>query len=120
MKKRAPVLLVDDDDVLRTAVARLLRHTGLEVVEAHDGGEALALLGAEGLRPGVIVTDLQMPRVGGAALVQAVRSAPALDGVPIVLVSGGEMRDVGADRYLAKPYSPTDLLDTMDALARAG
>jgi CheY-like chemotaxis protein len=65
------VMLVDDADVERAAVRRLLEREGYDVVEAADGLDALAVL--EGSRPALILLDLSMPDLDGLALLQFLR-----------------------------------------------
>ncbi len=105
------VLLVDDDNLVRSTVARSLGQLGCCVREANDGAAALDVLAREPID--LIVTDLEMPRMDGEALVAAVRARQTA--LPIVVVSGnghsaegpsfaGAMR-AGASLCLKKPFS---------------
>ena len=62
-----PILVVDDEELLRSAMRRLLEHLGHVIVEAADGREALALLQDEPL-PALMILDLRMPGMSGEAL----------------------------------------------------
>jgi two-component system chemotaxis sensor kinase CheA len=84
-------LVADDSPLARDAIAQALRAHGLQVIMAGDGEEALALLGTQ-MRVDIVVTDIDMPRLDGLALVRALRSRAASKDVPVVAISmrGGE------------------------------
>jgi chemotaxis protein histidine kinase CheA len=91
---RAPgrvALVADDSPVVRDVIAQALRAHGLQVVVAGDGEEALALLEVQA-RVDVVVTDIEMPRLDGLALVRALRGRQRSRDVPVVAISmrGGE------------------------------
>lgn len=108
-----PVLVVDDDPEVRDVVSRLLRRIGCEVELAGDGVEALAALSRGGFR--LLVTDMVMPRMGGAELA---RRARGLDpAIAVVYISGYTEDEValrGGERpgecFLAKPFTTEELL----------
>ncbi len=101
------VLVVEDDDDVRGALAAYLEGEGHRVVEAADGGEALAQLRASGA-PCVILLDLFMPRVNGWQFrAEQVRDA-ALARIPVVVISADpavakNAAELGVDGHLAKP-----------------
>ena len=103
------VLIADDDTVVRDVVRRYLERDGLDVSVAHDGNEALRLLGSE--RIDVAVLDVMMPGPDGLTLCRTLRSRAAT-GPVILLTALGEEDDriagleAGADDYLTKPFSP--------------
>lgn len=110
---RPVVLVVDDSLDIRAFVARVLGD-GVAVVEAEDGVAALAV--ARDLVPDLVVSDLMMPRLDGLGLVEALRRDPALDHIPVVMLTakaGDESRldglRAGVDDYLAKPFQPNEL-----------
>jgi chemotaxis protein histidine kinase CheA/CheY-like chemotaxis protein len=84
-------LVADDSPVVRDIIAQALRSYGLHVLVANDGEEALAMFGAHA-RVDIVVTDIDMPRLGGIELVRALRSGAASKDVPVVAISmrGGE------------------------------
>ncbi|MBW2509067.1 MAG: response regulator [Deltaproteobacteria bacterium] len=82
------VLVADDVPQSRWSYVGLLRGAGARVTEARDGFEALALARAD--RPDLILADMAMPRLDGLGLCAALREEPALEGVPVVLLSDGE------------------------------
>jgi len=112
-------LVVDDSRAMRMILARVLRQSGFEVVEAGDGREALAVL-AEGELPDVALVDWNMPVMNGLELVQALRADPAYQGVHVVMVTteseaGQVVRaiEAGAEEYLFKPFTPEAVLEKL-------
>ena len=107
------VAVIDDDAAVRTLVERVL--TGYDVHSIGRPREALAAF-ASGLRPQLIVSDVQMPGMSGFELHAEVRRLPALRSVPFVYLTAlddhGSLRrgmDQGADDYLTKPFTPDEL-----------
>ncbi|NVN53249.1 Two-component transcriptional response regulator [Mycolicibacterium hippocampi] len=107
------VLIADDDDVVRDVVRRYLERDGLDVSIAHDGNEALRLLGSQ--RIDVAVLDVMMPGPDGLSLCRSLRRGGDYT-VPVILLTAlGEEEDriagleAGADDYLTKPFSPREL-----------
>ena len=84
----ADLLLVDDSAVARTKLRRLFEKAGYEVRLAHDGLEALAEL--EKGRFALMITDLEMPNMDGAALIDACRAQPQTARMPILAITGHE------------------------------
>lgn len=113
------ILLVDDDLDTLEFQAEFLTLQGWAVERASNGQEALAL--ATRLTPDVLVTDLNMPVMSGRALCEAVRRAPALENVRILIISGSDdARSVatacGADGVVKKPFGPDRLVDEVRKL----
>ena len=110
----ARIALADDNADMRAYIQRLLQANHW-TVEAYADGEALL----EAVRqhpPDLVVTDVMMPKVDGFEVLHALRSDPATEGIPVVMVSaraGEEARlesiDAGADDYLVKPFSAREL-----------
>lgn len=117
------ILVVDDERDLLSAVAGVLRDEGYDVCECADATEALEYLATR--RPDVALVDVMMPVMSGLELLQRMRSMPALDGVPVVLMSAaGDLSDArrGADKpdaFLKKPFQLKRLLATVAQLAGA-
>lgn len=118
------VLIVDDEELVATTMARALREVASDVVVANDATTALSLL-SEGAFD-VVVSDIHMPGMSGLALVDAVR-ARDLD-VPVILVTGvpsvetaASAVELGAFRYLPKPFEVETLRRSVQqaALVRA-
>jgi two-component system phosphate regulon response regulator PhoB len=118
----ASVLLVDDDDDFRHALAEFLAENGYDVVEASSGTEA-----RRRLRAGVVdlvLLDLGLPDIGGLdVLLEIVRSSE----IPVIVISGrcGEVDrviglEMGADDYVVKPFSSKELLARIHVALRRG
>jgi len=110
------ILLVDDEELVRTGTAEMLRDLGHQVTEASGGAQALGKLAA-GLHVDVVVTDYRMPRIDGAELAGRIREVrPAM---PILLITGytGTVEQAADLPQLAKPFVQADL---GSALARLG
>jgi two-component system cell cycle response regulator DivK len=109
------ILYVEDNELNRKIVRDLLRHTSYRLLEAPDGEAGMAMARQE--RPDLILMDIQLPKVSGIEATRTLRAEPATADTPIITItsfalSGDEQRakDAGASAYLAKPYSPFDLL----------
>lgn len=117
----ARVLLVDDSDITRAVVARILQRAGHETTLASDGAEG-ALLAMQ-TRPDIVVSDLEMPMLDGCQLARLLKSDPATHALPVViLTSHQEARSrywsltTGVDAYVIKDSDPEELLATVDQL----
>ncbi|MGH7369816.1 MAG: response regulator [Candidatus Methylomirabilaceae bacterium] len=109
------ILHVEDNEYNRKIVRDLLSRDNYEIVEARNGEAALDELTRR--RPDLILMDVQLPKLSGLELTRRIRSDPALANIPVIALtsfalSGDDRRalDAGAAAYLAKPYSPRDLL----------
>ena len=119
----APILVVDDDPKIVSLVKTYLEREGFRVITAADGQTALRAF--NDVRPTLIVLDLMLPELDGLALMRIVRER---SDVPIVMLSArAQVADrvyginEGADDYLAKPFSPAELVVRVKAvLRRAG
>jgi CheY-like chemotaxis protein len=79
-------LVVDDSMLIRHTVCRFLEERGFAVESATNGLDALEVL--KRVRPDIIITDMQMPKMSGTELITAVKNEPALASIPIVIVAG--------------------------------
>ena len=116
----APILVVDDDPKIVSLVSTYLAREGFRVVVAGDGRAALEAF--KQARPCLLVLDLMLPELDGLALMRIVREYSE---VPIVMLSArGSVADrvfgidEGADDYLAKPFSPAELVVRVKAVLR--
>jgi len=117
------VLVVDDDEGVRTLVADVLGRAGFSVVQAASGEEALEA--AERMRPSLAILDVNMPEMSGYALCRELRERFGNE-LLIVFLSGvrTEAFDrvagllIGADDYLSKPFAPDELVARAEALIR--
>ena len=80
------VLVVDDSMVIRHTICRFLEERGYEVEVASDGQEALEIAGRKA--PDLIITDMQMPAMGGRELISALKNEPKTAAIPIVILTG--------------------------------
>jgi two-component system cell cycle response regulator DivK len=109
------ILYVEDNEANRMIVRDLLKRTKYQLAEAYDGEAGVAK--ALELRPGLILMDIQLPKISGLEAIRRLRAEAATAVTPIIAItsfalSGDEQkaRAAGATAYLAKPYSPFDLL----------
>jgi CheY-like chemotaxis protein len=117
------VLIVDDEDSLRTLVARAIAMDGHDIVTAEDGAEALEILGSEQGVFDLLLTDIQMPVMDGIAL--ALAAARDFPNLTILLMSGfADQRERAsglsaiAHDVITKPFSVADIRTAAaDALA---
>ena len=116
------VLYVEDNELNRKIVRDLLRRTRYRLLEAPDGEAGVAM--AREQRPDLILMDVQLPKMSGIVAIKALRNEPETAGTPIIAVTsfaltGSEQKaiEAGATAYMAKPYSPFDLLRMMRQLA---
>ena len=119
-------LVADDDPDVRELVTFKLEQAGFQVRAVADGVHALEAIADE--RPSIALIDVMMPGLSGIDVVRELRRDPATRSLPIVLLTAkAQEHDVeagfatGADDYVAKPFSPRELLSRVTALmARAG
>ena len=117
MQTSRSVLVVDDDEGVRTAVTWALEADGFEVASVGDGLTAWGLI--EASPPSLVVLDLSLPGLGGLDILRRLRTAEDRDGrrhLPVIVLSGRDSEtdrivglDLGADDYLVKPFSPGEL-----------
>jgi len=116
------ILYVEDNELNMKIVRDLLRRTSYRLIEAVDGETGIATALAE--RPDLILMDVQLPKVSGIEAVRTLRREPATAATPIIAItsfalSGDQQKakEAGASAYLAKPYSPFELLELIRRLA---
>jgi len=109
------ILVVEDNEDNRRIMRDLLTSAGFEVLEALDGEKGVAA--AKANVPDLILMDIQLPVFDGYETTRRIKADPALQAIPIIAVtsyalSGDETkaRKAGCDDYVAKPFSPRELL----------
>jgi two-component system, chemotaxis family, chemotaxis protein CheY len=112
------VLIVDDDDGFRAITAEILQVLGYDVHCAENGQVALDQL-RHGLRPGIILLDLMMPKMNGWEFLELQRQEPALAHIPVVILSGvdslkAKTAPLGVSASLRKPVDLEILLDVIE------
>jgi two-component system chemotaxis response regulator CheY len=110
----ASILIVDDSSAMRSVIKRIIAMSGFEMetcLDACDGVDALSVLRREPVN--VVISDINMPRMDGEALLRAMSADPALSGIPVVIVSSdatesrsSRLLELGARAYLVKPFQP--------------
>jgi two-component system cell cycle response regulator DivK len=119
------ILYVEDNEFNRKIVRDLLGRTSYRLIEAGDGEMGVTVAQTE--CPDLIIMDVQLPRLSGLDATRRLRADPRTAGIPIIVItsfalSGDEQRamEAGASAYLAKPYSPRELLQTIRRFAPEG
>ncbi|MEM6500727.1 MAG: response regulator [Cyanobacteria bacterium P01_C01_bin.89] len=115
------VLVVDDSPTMRKMIAALLQQHGMAVAVAQDGREAQNQFAS--VQPDLVITDIVMPNMNGYEFCRWLKSDSARKHIPVVLcTSKAEEFDrywgmkQGADAYIAKPFQPDELIDTVRQL----
>ena len=119
MTKR--ILVVEDTDDNRQILRDLLSAVGFDLIEAVDGESGIAM--AQAHKPDLILMDIQLPLIDGYEATRRIKADPALAHIPVIAVtsyalSGDEekTRAAGCDAYVAKPFSPRQLLSKVREL----
>jgi two-component system cell cycle response regulator DivK len=109
------VLYVEDNEFNRKIVRQLFSRTSYQLLEAVDGEDGVAM--AQQKRPNLILMDVQLPKMSGLDATRLLKSDARTSHIPIIVItsfalSGDRERaaEAGASSYLAKPYSPRELL----------
>ena len=123
--KKKKIIVVEDEPDLVDVVTYNLQREGYLVLAAQRGDEGLNLIRSE--RPDLVLLDLMLPGMDGLSICRQMKSDGSLSEIPIIIASAkGEESDVviglemGADDYLAKPFSPRELLARIKAVLRRG
>ena len=123
--KKKTILIVEDEETIREVLQRYMAREGFRVIEAGDGYEAMDALSAD--PPDLILLDLMLPGIDGLTITRSVRQASAAEkkDIPIIMLTArGETRDrirgldLGADDYIAKPFSPREVVSRVNAVLR--
>jgi two-component system cell cycle response regulator DivK len=109
------ILYVEDNEANRKIVRQLLKQTSYTLIEAYDGEEGVAR--ALEARPDLILMDVQLPKISGLEATRRLRAEAATADTPIIAITSFALsgddhkaKEAGATAYLAKPFSPRELL----------
>lgn len=112
------VLVVDDEEIIRSALKRILESNDYKVITAEDGMGLTKLLDTAHFD--LILLDLNLPWVSGLELCAMLKGHPAINHVPVVLMSGRKSKDdvekafaAGCDDFIAKPFEIEKILDVV-------
>jgi CheY-like chemotaxis protein len=112
------VLIIDDEIHIRRLTARVLEMAGYHVIEAASGPEALRSI--QETRPDIITCDISMPGMDGFQVLETLKSQPATAEIPVIMLTAiGQEKDavrateLGAADYITKPFSSTNLIETI-------
>jgi len=120
--RRGSVLVVDDEPTIAEVVCRYLERAGYATRVTGDGREALLL--ADDEQPDLVVLDIMLPGIDGLEVMRRLRDGQRRRSPIILLTAKGEPTDrviglrLGADDYVAKPFSPAELVARVDAVLR--
>jgi len=113
-ERQCRILVVDDNEINREILLKLLQSVGFLVREAADGREACSVF--KSWHPDLVLMDLVMPVMDGFEAIQVIRSQPAGEGIPLIAVSASVLSEdqervmaVGADAFLRKPFTSEEL-----------
>lgn len=112
--QKTKVLVADDEQLIQQLISFKLRSIGYDIVLASNGEEAMTL--AEEHVPDIIVMDVMMPVMNGFEALAQLKSNPLTSAIPVIMLTGNSVEgavveglELGADDYIAKPFSPSEL-----------
>jgi two-component system alkaline phosphatase synthesis response regulator PhoP len=108
--------VIEDDATTRDAISELLTGAGLRVIASDEGRKALELAGFT--RPSLVVLDLATHGMNGWEFLERRADVPALDGIPVLVVTASAEEPPPATAVLRKPVDPAELLSTIRTLLR--
>ena len=118
------ILVADDESHILHVVSLKLRNAGFRVLTARDGQEALDLAMVE--HPDLLITDYHMPQLSGLELCQRLKNDPATRNIPAIMLTARgyhlephDTEQSGILRMLSKPFSPRQLLATVNDILHA-
>ena len=115
----ATVLMADDNPEMRLLLTNILQQQGHLVIEAADGDDLLFWVKEE--KPDVILVDLQMPKMDGFKVLEALKADDSVKDIPVIVISASQNKadmamahELGAHGYIPKPWSAHDLATRID------
>jgi CheY-like chemotaxis protein len=121
-KSNKQVVCIEDDPEMVELIRLILNRRGIEVTGASDGREGLKLVAEK--QPDVVLLDLMMPGMDGWEVYQQMKSDPAIQHIPVIVVTAKAqnidkvlgLHIAKVDDYIAKPFSPQDLMDSVEKI----
>lgn len=118
------ILVVDDEKNIRLVVGKSLEKAGFDVYYAVDGVQAVEK--ANDTNPDLVLLDLRLPKMNGFLVLEALKSDTSTENIPVIILSALSEEDdvqkaisLGAEDFLVKPISQSDLLSAVEANIRA-
>jgi two-component system phosphate regulon response regulator PhoB len=118
------LLIVDDEDGLRSLVRMTLDSEGYQILEAQEGGHALELARAH--HPDLVLLDVMLPDLSGFEICRQIKSDPLMASTTVLMLTAkaqesdlGEAETAGADGYFVKPFSPIALMQRVESILGA-
>lgn len=120
------ILVIDDDPAIQEMVRQLLGFHGWEAIQAMNATSGAAILRDQPL-PDCVLLDLMLPDVSGLELLRQIRAKRVFDELPVIILSAladpdtiRKGLDLGADRYITKPYLANNLANVINEILAAG
>jgi len=124
-ESKKTIMVVDDNPDLVTIVKTILEVKGFGVQTAHNGKEVFNLL--EEKEPALILLDIMMPQIDGLEVLKQLKGNPSTASIPVILLTAKAMYEdvlggykMGADYYITKPFTKTQLLDGINLIFSGG
>jgi two-component system, OmpR family, phosphate regulon response regulator PhoB len=118
------LLIVDDEDGLRSLVRMTLDSDSYQILEAQEGRQALEIARAH--HPDLVLLDVMLPDVSGIEICRQIKSDPLMASTTVLMLTAkaqqsdlGEAEDAGADGYFVKPFSPIALVHKVESILGA-
>jgi CheY-like chemotaxis protein len=115
------ILIADDNENIREALTYLLEDEGYSLSLAKDGSEALSKV--RSVRPDILFLDIMMPELSGYEVCRIIKNDPELKNIYVIMLTAkGQAseqergKEVGADEYIVKPFSPMEILSKIKKL----
>ena len=115
MTEQKKILIADDNENIREALTYLLEDEGYALSLAKDGAETLRKV--REVLPDILFLDIMMPEINGYDVCRAIKTDPSLKGIYVIMLTAkGQVveqergKEVGADEYIVKPFSPMEIL----------
>lgn len=113
------ILVVDDEEEIRSSIAEILFQKNYSVCQAKNGKEALHMI--EKQRPDLIISDIRMPVMDGIRLLEILKKGEEYSEIPFIIVSAKtsgvskeQCKQKGADEYISKPFNAFDLYEAIE------